>query len=263
MSFSLVLPFTRPTDLVPWAERHGFHRAGALLVYETPVTGVTFSLALEPTLARAEIPYNCPSYVAVESLEVLGALCAVHGLGVVDLQRGNDRVAFDPEALLASWQTGNAAALRVLADLGIATKPSMPRTDAMAAWTYLRARSQICTRLAEQLDEEPLVPDLVVVNHKGRALRLAFLPDPTWYVLPPVDVVIFKRGNARCATGAERIRKGLAKVFVPLANHPETRVTNHRLYDHMETWYSLLGRVQLDFAVEDLERIGLDGFVDA
>jgi len=133
----------------------------------------------------------------------------------------------------------------------------------MALWRYRKVKDSLAAELQHEMGEKYMVPDLVVVAHGGRALRLAFMPRPTYYVLPPADLLMFKRGETTCVARAAEVLSRIGNLFVPTTNHLELRMsTESALFDQMDDWNAALDSVAVAYTPRDLARVALDAFID-
>lgn len=267
MSFSLAFTPRRAESLdaeqLAAFAKSNRHFAEGFGNYHNEATGVYFTLSIEAGALNADINYNRPTFFGAEALEVLGALCGELELDVSNPQDAPAPAAFDADALLASYIAGNTAAARALAAVNVARPPVMARSDSLALWRYRKVKAGLERELEEEMGEQYVVPELVAVAHGGRALRVAFMPRPTFYVVPPVDLLMFKRGEATGVARAADILERIGALFVPLTHHPELRMsTEMALFEGMDEWDAALDSVPLAFAAADLKRLALDGFID-
>jgi hypothetical protein len=231
--------------------------------YHNETTGVYFTLELDAGALGVDINYNRPTFFAAEAAEVLSVLCSDLELVVSDPQIGSKGQPFDGEAVLASYIAGNSRALGALAAVNVEQPALMARADALALWRYRQVKARLPDELVETRGEQYMVPDLVVVAQGGRALRLAFIPAPTYYVLPPVDLLMFKRGETTCVARAGDILSKIEEAFRPMSGYPGLRLTTEAaLFDQMDVWDEALAEAPLAGSPGDLKRLALDAFVD-
>ena len=244
-----------------WAKARG-NFVNDFARYDNAATGVYFTMAIDGRELDVNINFNRPSYFGNESFEVLGALCRELGLLASNPQAGTTLEPFDTESLLASYAKGNAAAVGAIAAVG--QKPAMmARTDALSLWRYRKVKDRLHAELEAEHGEDYMVPDLVVVTHGGRALRMAFIPEPTYYVMPATDLFMFKRGPLTCIARAEPILRGLEGFFTPIKQYPGLRrSTEDALFERMAEWSKLLAKCEVAFQPHQVARVALDGFAD-
>jgi hypothetical protein len=249
--------------LAAWAAaRRHFPQAGVGR-YHNEITGVYFTLALEKGSLSVDINYNRPTYFGAEAVEALEPLCTELDLAVSDPQGVAGPAAFDADALLASYVKGNTYAAKALAAVDAAQPAVMARADALALWRYRKLKNGLEAELQEEMSEEYLVPDLIVVAHEGRALRVAFIPRPTYYVLPPAELLLFKRGETTCVAHASEVLSRIGGLFKTWKAHPDLRISTETvLFDSMDEWDAALDSVPLAFPPSGLQRLALDAFID-
>lgn len=266
--------------LFAWAaERPAFTRraqpnGGFSLVYENPDTGVYFTLlqahppplnaatrALSPAYLSANLNYARCRFFALEVMDVIVDLVAKLSLVVYDPQSG---FLGKPTAasLVESWCRGNQHAVAAIRAREPGFAPWMDTRAAEGFWRYRAAHPSLKARYGG----DGLVPQLVAVRRGDRALRIAHLPKPCIYVVPPTDLFFIDRGEGALVVGAEQVRAALGHLFVPLAEvegaHlvPETKIFDASA---MDAWDRFHAEVGVEGPLKALyQGVAADGFVD-
>jgi len=264
--------------LFAWAQekrffdRRGTANGGFQLWYENPESGVYFSLAqahppppnaMTQQLAPAYLTFNMnfmrPRFFALEAAPVLVDLVTRLGYLVYDPQSGG--VGTPTEAnIIDSWARGNQHGIGAKRAMG-QRPPYMDMRNADAFWRY---RFEF-TRIKEEVGSDAMVPKLVAVARGDAAVRIAHLPKPTQYVLPPADMFYLTRNGAPHLVRAEHVHAALGKLFRPLGNFPyASQVGEMDLFKPgvMDAWDQFHATVPVELALSDVQGLQADAFVD-
>ncbi len=266
--------------LFAWAaERPAFTRrsqpsGGFSLQYESPDTGVYFSIyqshppppntatrALSPAYLAANLNFARCRFFALEAMEVIADLVGRLSLVVYDPQSG---FVGKPTAqsLVESWGRGNQAAVAAMRARDPAFAPWMDTRAAEDFWRYRKAHKG----LKASYGDEGLVPQLVSVRRADRAYRIAHLPKPCVYVVPPADLFFIDRGDGPLVVRAEEVRAALGHLFTPLSELACAHLVSESTIfdtDAMDTWDRFHASVPVEGPLKALyQGVAADGFVD-
>ena len=265
--------------LFAWAaERPAFTRrtqpnGGFSLQYENPDTGVYFSVyqshpptpnvatrALSPAYLAANVNFARCRFFALEVMDVVVDLVARLSLVVYDPQSG---FVGKPTAasLVESWCRGNQQAVAAMRARDPAFAPWMDARAAEAFWRYRGAHRSLKGRY-----DDGLVPQLVAVRRGDRAFRIAHLPKPCIYVVPPTDLFFIDRGEGALVVRAEEVRAALAHLFKPLPELDGAHLVSETTIfdpDAMDTWDRFHANAPVEGPLKGLyQGVAADGFVD-
>jgi hypothetical protein len=264
--------------LFAWAEEKRFferratNAGGFQLWYENPETGVSFSLAqahppppnaMTHQLAPAYLAFNMnfvrPRFFALEAAPILVDLVTRLGYVVYDPQSGG--VGTPTEAnIIDGWARGNQQGVGATRAMG--QRP--PYMDVRSADAFWRYRFDF-TCIKEEVSSDAMVPQLVAVARGDAALRIAHLPKPTIYVLPPADMFFLTRNGAPHLVRAEHVYGALGKLFRPLPAFPHVmHIREGDLYEPgvMDAWDRFHATVPVELALSEVKGVAADAFVD-
>jgi hypothetical protein len=226
----------------------------AQATYENPVTGVYFSLHRTGESLELNINFCRPTFFALECFEVLANLAKSLDLAVVDPQDDGEPKPYDMWRLVMSWKKSNVWACAALRQAGSA-QHYMEEAKATDMWRYQREYS----RLKKQYDEA-FVPQVIVVQHKGKLLRTAHLTKPCNYLVPPVDCFFLQTNGV---VPAEVVMKFL-KPHLSEVEGDEwlMEVSESTCMDIMDEWDANYESWKPAFKINEVERVAMDGFVD-